>query len=81
MARGWESKSVESQLEDRETVGKPSQHRLTADEQARAREQHNLALSLTSLERELESTRAPARRAAIEQAMAHLREALDKLNS
>ena len=81
MARGWESKSVESQLQDRETVRKPSQHRLTAEEQSRARERHNLALSLTSLERELESTRAPARRAAIEQAMAHLREALDKLNS
>ena len=81
MARGWESKSVESQLEDREHARKGSARRLTAEEQARARERDNLALSLTSLERELASTRAPARRAAIEHAIAQLRAALDKLDS
>jgi hypothetical protein len=81
MARGWESKSVESQVEDRENARKGSTRRLTAEEQARARERHNLALSLTALERELESTRAPARRSAIEQAIAQLRAALDQLKS
>ena len=60
MARGWESKSVESQIESaqsrpRPRVGKPP----SASQITIMREKENLTLSRTRVLRELESSKNP----------------------
>jgi hypothetical protein len=79
MARGWESKSIESQLEDRGNVRKPPKRALTAEERTRAQEVQGLEMSRTSLERELSRTTAPARRSALEDALNHVSDAIKRL--
>jgi len=77
MARGWESKSVESQQSEPEkTSGK---RRLTAEEQAREAKRASLELSRARVTRELESARSDVRRAALENALKYLDEELAKL--
>ncbi len=57
MARGWESKSVEAQIEsanqDQAAAGKPP---LTDDERKRKRERDGLKLSRTYLLRQIENS-------------------------
>lgn len=77
MARGWESKSVESQQsEPEQTSGK---RRLTAEEQAREAKRASLELSRARVTRELETARSDAHRAALENALKFLDEELAKL--
>lgn len=77
MARGWESKSVESQQSEPElTSGK---RRLTADEQANERKREGLQLSRSRILRELESTQSDVHRTALQNALAFLDAELAKL--
>ena len=80
MARGWESKSVESQIEDRRDA------RQAGGEDERARQQLEVTRKREGLEssrrgivRELEATRSELRRRSLEAALAHLDAELNKL--
>ena len=68
MARGWESKSVESQqAEEPKGEKKVDQRR------------HSLEMSRRRIVNELESTKSPMRRASLEAALKHLDSELGKL--
>ena len=79
MARGWESKAVESQIEDvqaRQEAG-PA---LTPEERERASKRSGLELSRRRVLHDLEATRSEVRRASLEQALAFLDEEIRKLD-
>jgi hypothetical protein len=73
MARGWESKSVESQIEaaeERAALAKAT--KLTAAEAARVRERESLQLSRTRVLHDIETSKNPAYRVTLEKALKHL---------
>jgi hypothetical protein len=76
MARGWESKSVESQQSEPE----PAQRKrpLTAAEQAKATRREGLELSRARILRELETARSDVHRTALQNALRYLDEELAK---
>ena len=78
MARGWESKSVESQIEDAESRSN-RREALTPEQRQIEQRRQGLELSRRRVQRELEATRSAARRAALEQALAFLDEEIRKL--
>ena len=71
MARGWESKAIESQQEDRAQAIKPAGP-LAAEEAARLTERATLMLARTQALSQLQQACAPAYRAMLEQAIADL---------
>lgn len=78
MARGWASKSVESQIEDTDSSldqGEP----LTPEQRELRRKREGLELSRRGVLREIETTRSEARRAYLRQALAFLDGELEKL--
>ncbi|MBV8834428.1 MAG: hypothetical protein JO108_34960 [Acidobacteriaceae bacterium] len=80
MARGWESKSVESQMdfaEEARTRG--SQPALTQAELLRQRERESIELSRGRILRELEAATHPVRKEQLRAALAHLDGLLAKL--
>lgn len=77
MARGWESKSVESQQSEPEKTG--SKRRLNAEEQERAAKRASLELSRARVTRELETARSEVHRTALGNALKYLDEELAKL--
>jgi hypothetical protein len=78
MARGWESKSVESQQDERAQGAKPAPA-LAAGEAARRSERATLMLARTQARSQLQQACAPAYRAMLEQAIAELDEKLAAL--
>ena len=76
MARGWESKSVESQQSEPESS--KGKRQLTAEELERARKREGLELSRGRILRELETARSDVHRAALENALKFLDEELAK---
>ena len=80
MARGWESKDVEDQVERREAEKlAAAAAKLTAEEAELARKRGPLELDRTRVMRELAATKHPRRRAQLEAALAHLNAELAKL--
>jgi ferric-dicitrate binding protein FerR (iron transport regulator) len=81
MARGWESKSVESQIEDAGSrSNRSSQHELlTAEQRATWQKLQDLELSRRRVLQDLEIARSPVRRRALEQALAFLDKEIRKL--
>lgn len=81
MARGWESKSVESQIDDRREA--PATHRRDDDAAREQREtaskRSGLEMSRQRIERELASARSEVHRTALEHALRHLEGELGKL--
>jgi hypothetical protein len=77
MARGWESKSVESQ--QNESPERGATQRESAEEIERRRKRESLELSRTRVARELEAARSSVHRAALENALKFLDEELEKL--
>lgn len=71
MARGWESKSVESQQEEHAQSTRPAP-KLAAGEAARRGERATLMLARTQAQSQLQQACAPAYRAMLEQAIAEL---------
>lgn len=73
MARGWESKDVESQVEAKKSVaesqGKGPQ---TAEQILREQERRGLQLSRTRILNELQNATNPNHRKSLEAALAHL---------
>lgn len=78
MARGWESKSVESQIET--DVRADRGQALTAEERERIRKRDSLELSRRRVLQEMETTRSDVRRASLQQALAYLEEEIGKLS-
>jgi hypothetical protein len=80
MARGWESKSVESQIESAQQVRKSgTAPALTPDQVSRAREREGLQLSRTRVLHDLEHASNPRYRQTLEAALAHLDRRLSEL--
>ncbi len=73
MARGWESKDVEAQVESRE-VAKPSSERdpKSAEHQLREQNIQQLQLSRTRIANDLATATHPNHRKSLEAALAHL---------
>lgn len=78
MARGWESKSVESQIEDQRHARETKNERPRGDIETE-RKRESLESSRRGVLRELENSRSPIHRAALEQALKHLDQELAKL--
>ena len=80
MARGWESKEVESQIEAAETrAAEAAKPRLTPEQIAREREIDSLNLSRTRVLHDLESSTNPRYREILRQSLAFLDEKLANL--
>jgi len=80
MARGWESKSVESQIEaaeERAALAKAT--KLTAEEADRKQQRESLLLSRTRVMHDLETSKNPRSRASLEAALKHLDDKLAAL--
>lgn len=73
MARGWESKSVESQMDAAESQrGAAAARAKSADEIRRERERESLELTRKRVIRDLETVTHSRYRAQLEAALAHL---------
>jgi len=78
MARGWESKSVEAQIEERSAPKERGPERKREDLE-RDSKRHSIELSRQRIERELESARSDTHRSALQNALKHLDSELKKL--
>jgi len=78
MARGWESKSVESQIEGADSRADQGVA-LTAEQRKIQAKRASLDLSRRRVLQELQATRSAVRRAALENALAFLDAELAKL--
>jgi hypothetical protein len=78
MARGWESKSVESQIEDRAGSRERVEGR-SREELERESKRHSIEMSRQRIARELETARNEAHRIALQNALRHLDAELRKL--
>ena len=78
MARGWESKSVESQ-QDAAAAARPKGPPVTPEEAARKAARATLMLARTRALADLQRACAPAHRAMLEQAIADLDQRLKAL--
>jgi hypothetical protein len=78
MARGWESKSVESQIEDAgaRSAGVES---LTSEQREVQRKRDSLEMSRRRVLRDLEAAQSPLRRISLEHALAFLDSEIRKL--
>jgi putative heme iron utilization protein len=82
MARGWESKSVESQIESAEARDLlRKQPQLTAEQMARKAKRESLELDRKRVLRDLEAARHPRHKEMLKQALAHLDKLLAELGS
>jgi|HubBroStandDraft_5_1064220.scaffolds.fasta_scaffold1042267_1 hypothetical protein len=80
MARGWESKSVESQIESAEThVRPPFDVQIPAEKLELMRKRESLSLSRTRVLRELETSQNPRYKNLMEKALADLNSELRRL--
>ena len=78
MARGFESKSVESQQADRRAPEQRPPH--SAEELERARKRESLEMSRRGIVAELERSHSSVHRAALEHALRHFDDQLSKLD-
>lgn len=79
MARGWESKSVESQMEDRHEARPHSGDDVARHELEVTRKRESLESSRRGVLRDLESTTSDLRRRSLEAALTHLDDEIAKL--
>ena len=80
MARGWESKSVEAQIESaEERVSQARRPHLSADELAREKERESIELSRTRVVQDLASASNPKYKRMLERSLEFLDGKLAKL--
>jgi len=72
MARGWESKSVEQQQNEKTAEGKTARVRLSAEQQLINRKREGLLLSRKRLVGQLEASNHPAHRQMLQQSLAEI---------
>lgn len=77
MARGWESKSVESQIESAGSLDRSEA--TTREELQRKQKRESLELSRRRVLQEIATTRSEVRRASLEQALAFLEREIAEL--
>ncbi|MEP6717406.1 MAG: hypothetical protein ABJC09_17685 [Terriglobia bacterium] len=80
MARGWESKSVEAQIEDRESLRTVSGEN-THKDAGREREAELLDMTKKRLEREIAFASSRRFREMKQRALAHVERQIEELNS
>jgi hypothetical protein len=78
MARGWESKSVESQIESAGSAADRSDT-LTREQLQRRQKRESLELSRRRVLQEIETTHSEVRRVSLRQALAYLDEQIEAL--
>jgi hypothetical protein len=78
MARGWESKSVESQIDDAESRSDRGEL-LTPEQRQLKHKREGVELSRRRVLQELATTRSAVRRVSLEQALAFLDKELEEL--
>jgi hypothetical protein len=82
VARGWESKSIEDQIAEREAQEqKSNEPKLTAEQLERRARREGLLLARSRTLTSLESARDPRYRAMLEKALAHLDKQLAALET
>jgi hypothetical protein len=80
MARGWESKSIESQIEDAQSNRRDAARRqMSPGEAEKNRRRESLLLSRTRVLRDLEATRNPRYRETLSEALKYLDQKLTDL--
>lgn len=81
MARGFDSKDVESQIEQREAErrARAARAQSSADDLERAAKRESLLLSRRRVESDLEVAKHPRHRAQLEAALAHVDQQLAEL--
>ena len=72
MARGWESKNVEEQVESKEVTPASGSGQEDPKQQAREQELRHLQLSRTRITNDLATATHPNHRKTLEAALAHL---------
>jgi hypothetical protein len=80
MARGWESKSVESQIEDADLRADRNDP-ITPEQREIRRKRESLEMSRRRVLQDLEAAGSPVRRASLGHALAFLDEEISKLNA
>jgi hypothetical protein len=81
MARGWESKDVESQVDAaKERARLAKLPKLSAEEAARNRERESLELSRKRVLHDIETSKNPGYRVTLEAALKHLDDKLAMLS-
>lgn len=81
MARGWESKDVENQVEAKKTVTEPQDRgKKSAEQLQREQEKRGLQLSRIRIQNELQNATNPNHRKSLEAALAHLDNKIEELN-
>lgn len=79
MARGWESKDVESQVEETQAPRQTPSGSKSAEQIDRERQRTDLQLSRTRIVNELASATHPNHRKSLEAALAHLEKKISEL--
>jgi hypothetical protein len=79
MSRGWESKDVESQIEEAQSARRSKTQALSENEIARLREKEGLELSRTRVLHDLKQAKNPKYQAVLKKALAHLDKKLNEL--
>jgi hypothetical protein len=80
MARGWESKDVESQVAENRAENSPSEiARKTQEQMEKDRERQGLELSKKHVLADLETATHPNHRKTLEAALAHLEAKIESL--
>jgi hypothetical protein len=82
MARGWESKDVEAQLEEKKAVPQTQDNKIpkSTEQIRREQERRGLQLSRTRILHDLESATHPNHRKSLEAALEHLDRKIADLN-
>jgi hypothetical protein len=80
MARGWESKSVESQIDDADKQSDRGEL-LTPEQRQQRKKREGIELSRRRVLQELATTRSAVRRSSLEQALAYLDKELEESGS
>jgi hypothetical protein len=80
MARGWESKSVESQIDDAENRRKETDHQLTPEQRQHRWELESLQLSRTRVVHDLDRAVHPRHRQSLEAALKFLDDKIKALS-
>jgi hypothetical protein len=79
VARGWESKSVESQMQDASAESTAENAALSAEERERERQRAGLLLARTRVQRQLDATTNPRYAEQLRNSLAELDERLAKI--
>lgn len=80
MARGWESKGVESQIEDRQQPRQTETDRQAADVRERDQKRTSLEIQRRRIQRELDAAHSETHKTALQNALSFLDAELKKLD-